>query len=111
MVCCCCCARSALAETWKTRAATAIQSVAAGSVAEGHLLPGAHCGPVLPSRGWEGGCEIFLCHVRNRWHLCVSISKKYSSRRPSKTDLCSMILAALYWYVWTVLIPRWLGYT
>ena len=22
-----------------------------------------------------------------------------------------MILAALYWYVWTVLIPRWLGYT
>jgi len=22
-----------------------------------------------------------------------------------------MILATLYWYVWTVLIPRWRGYT
>jgi hypothetical protein len=24
---------------------------------------------------------------------------------------CSIIFAVLYWYVWTVALPRWRGYT
>jgi hypothetical protein len=106
-----CCGRFAFAEARATRAATAIQGMAAGCMVKDRLLPGAHCGSILPPRGWERGCRIFLRNVRNRWHWVVSVSTTCSKRYVPKTNRCRMLLTISYWYVWTVLIPRLRGYT
>ena len=44
------------------------------------------------------------------WALeCTPLLSQYCKEHI--LTFCSIIFAVLYWYVWTVALPRWRGYT
>lgn len=65
--------------------------------------------PFFPPPGWKGDVDFFYATyaiVGVGMYAITSTSHIFA-----QADLNRILFAVIYWYVWTVLLPRWRGYT